>query len=512
MEEEVDMQEETTDEPQTAAPAEDSGGGILLKLILGIVLALALVWTAFMYWPSSSSNEFSFAITETGEMLPGTIYFGDIEYAKVENGVYSFDDFDDLPANSFEFRTKRGDKDFAFKFSVPEDTSAKEYNFTIPLANFTQQYEYFNNTGVEDDFTRIKELHFPKLPITYSLDILTERGSDWYEKDRVEWALGILENETNHVLEFEEVSKYANPMITIKGSISDYASPDRFKEGESKVEEKLAPNIIKNSVVNYHPLEYDGDYLWNYGKCGSYPLIEIHGILHALGFEHMDTKDSIMFPLDEVSIGCRMNQTSKDVIECLKYIYSNGAKGEGCKNVNIFPVEYEPVYEEDTFEDFAWSKLPINLSIKECDPALVDKFENVINMFEKAAGGDLFTLVSEKAQAVIHCRGFREYSGLSFNLETDYWSLTGHPAIHKVYKFTDDKISSANIYIFQPERCTNTTSSALEKIALFRAIGLRNDYGDDVRMLSRPEDCEWGIQFSSSVIKKLKELYPRLKS
>lgn len=169
-----------------------------------------------------------------------------------------------------------------------------------------------------------KFLHFTILPISYSFD--KENQCYGIKLNQVRESFDILEKETNGIMIFNE-SKYDGDINIscmlyedIEGGSAGIGGSE-FYEGERK--------ILKGFVELY---EIGEDYV----DCESYPNTALHEILHVLGFDHINNKESIMYPgddeyaLDEKEY-CQ--KIDKKIVECLKNIYSNGQNGSSCNGL-----------------------------------------------------------------------------------------------------------------------------------------------------------------------------------
>lgn len=239
----------------------------------------------------------------------------------------------------------------AFYIHAPSQTGKSIEDFSI--TNNTD-IESIDNIKIYDEFPNIDKTHFSKMPITYS-----------YGKNcvgpiipRLEWALKIIENETNGLVYFERSNKDAKINFVCYDNQNTeaiyegwYTYGTEYTYGQSTIEE-LSGQIIEKTKIEF----------WSVKKntrppsCINFPNLEIHEIMHSFGFDHInDNKYSLMYP--EVWKECKSkNETitlhttgetfipkdeiDKEIIECLKYIYSNGKQGK-CSTKVKFLYELE---------------------------------------------------------------------------------------------------------------------------------------------------------------------------
>ncbi len=165
-------------------------------------------------------------------------------------------------------------------------------------------------------------LNFGSLPISYSFD---EDNLCYGKKlDQVRESFSILIEETDGIMNFTELDLDGDITISCMPYITDYAGigGPEFYEGEQK---------ILSGFIELYELGED------YFDCESYPTTSLHEILHALGFDHINDKRSIMYDgdddeyvYDELEYCQKIDQ---EIVDCLKNIYSNGVNGSSCKGL-----------------------------------------------------------------------------------------------------------------------------------------------------------------------------------
>ena len=347
-------------------------------------------------------------------------------------------------------------------------------------------------------------VHFNHMPITYSLDINTSYGissrpisnNDEYERERIRWAFELLENATDNLLQFKEVGLNNTADIYIYGvpEFSCYDENETYsgKEGFAGPNVDNETNQINNSTVVYCAPYYalvsdpyisgltleDIDlknigFSWKKDECDVFPMVELHEILHALGFDHTysDSED-LMYPIDFKIQSCQGNKLDKKTLSCLKNIYSNGNEGT-CDGIRLYPWEEEPASE---IEDFTWESLPIKYSVSNCNNTQKLNLERAEGIFESNLNYNLFNLTKEVNQSNVVFTCMSPLSDVNLNLETDFWTTTNYfPAAQPYYYFDENKsIEKIEIILFgQNRKC-----GGIELHELLHAAGLRYHEGD----------------------------------
>jgi hypothetical protein len=192
------------------------------------------------------------------------------------------------------------------------------------------------------DFSNIEEIHWNYMPLTYSFDSSCVGPII----PRIYWAFEIIENETNERVSFVEVKENSN----IKFVCYKEKNEEILSEVESILTQGLTTFDYAGNVMNDTKIEF-----WKVSEksrpssCNKFPSLEIHEILHALGFAHIENnKYSIMYPLggtecvernDWITVNGKTFQPKDkiddEIVSCLNYIYSNGKIGS-CKDVPLY--------------------------------------------------------------------------------------------------------------------------------------------------------------------------------
>jgi hypothetical protein len=180
---------------------------------------------------------------------------------------------------------------------------------SVPEKNETKQEIKQIEVVPEDNFPDTDEIHWGTLPIKYNFYNETKCGQ--YQADRVRQAFEKIANETNGIVYFQENSSSEEMTVYCEKGFPPQGY-GYVLSGESRY--WLKDKIIVKSEINFYN---SGKYTYS-GGCVNYPDVEIHEILHSLGFEHKEDKQSIMY---REYRGCKYS-IDDDIIEKLKEIYS----------------------------------------------------------------------------------------------------------------------------------------------------------------------------------------------
>ncbi|MBT4165807.1 hypothetical protein HOE04_02095 [archaeon] len=378
------------------------------------------------------------------------------------------------------------------------------YSSKINLEETPKKYSYEDydkenkNYLINDSFSKVNEMHWREMPITYSLNIsslgiYSESSQSWYrdgisrnkQVKRIKEALNIIEEETEGLITFKEVSETENPKLKIQGLYDSNGTYQNY-DGWEVLGVGGITDFNKNKI-NTGEVIFFSNYLGSYnGKCLDFPQTEIHEILHTFGFRHVyDTPNQIMFPLKISIQTCKIKEIDADTINCLKHIYSNGEIKGDCSNLNIYPydLEYEVELkkEEEILEkkNYLWNNYPVTYSILGCEDYATDNIKNAIKEIEINALKELLIYEGDKESSNLkfYCKKYENISKESFSYETDFW-LDGTPAINQEYVLEDNKIIGANISLFYYEKCLSESKykfSEVSLMAVLRALGLREE-------------------------------------
>lgn len=147
---------------------------------------------------------------------------------------------------------------------------------------------------------------------------------DQTKEDRILNALQIVTNQTGVIYFYESDSP---PMIIV------YCSEQK---GEQRNNSFVAGEGGPNKVIelDLYPLIIDGKiYLYDSktpDKC-SYPVVELHELMHVFGFDHLADQSTILYPY----VDCNQRLTS-NIVDELKRLYSVKAESDiQVKNLNV---------------------------------------------------------------------------------------------------------------------------------------------------------------------------------
>lgn len=374
-------------------------------------------------------------------------------------------------------------------------------------------------------------IYFENSTITYALDIdSTEYGvygikkaNDEIEKDRIRWAMRIIENSTEGIVQFKEVGTYESPDIMVYGrSPSSSESEGRFRvEGFAGPTEVQGNRIIASEVMLYATktvsFRQDSDFFvqdgwlwesteyepletisWEAEACKNFPQTEIHEILHALGIGHVyDDSYSVMAPIKHKIQSCKVEKIDGNVASCLQYIYSNGELGNGCSDLNMYPWE-----EEQKSEDFVWDNLPVTYSIFDCNERQVSNIKKAEKVIEKHSAYDLYEF-REGLKSQINFRCHDSFDDVLLNEDTDFWDMTVYfPSAQPYFKYEGGKIKEVEILLF----AQNRSCGGIEMHQMLHGIGLVDHYGR--WMEYETELCNTRVMVvGTEAIDKIKEVY-----
>lgn len=163
--------------------------------------------------------------------------------------------------------------------------------------------------------------YFNHIPITYSIEPgagSNARVCSDAQIERIDEAFRTIQNEASEAIIFlkvlpgkEDISLYC---AGIENGNLTYSAGSEFKiatfavtEGESQFSHR--GNIIQHGTITFY----------EHRNCGTFPDVEIHEILHILGFVHANDQKSIMYPL---SLVCDRDSIDKGILEEIKNTYN----------------------------------------------------------------------------------------------------------------------------------------------------------------------------------------------
>ena len=134
-------------------------------------------------------------------------------------------------------------------------------------------------------------------------------------------SFNIIEKETDKIVTFyEERNEYGIEISCYEEYETEEASGYggiEFYDGEKE--------ILNGFVELYKPDPV------NFEICESYPSLVLHEILHAMGFDHIDSGRSIMNSVVDLGESCI--EIDIEIVDCLKHIYSNGQGNYTCEGI-----------------------------------------------------------------------------------------------------------------------------------------------------------------------------------
>lgn len=212
-------------------------------------------------------------------------------------------------------------------------------------------------TGETEETIDSNKPHFQKSNITYSLRInsslsyengtLIGRANDTAKREKIELALELIENASNNSINFKEVPDGEDEDIDIVGLnayndycdnyLLEYTNESYYTNGWGEIKE-YNPNT---NEIYYSEVTFCSKHIYNYTtgeeystwQLQEYPETEVHEILHAIGFDHINETCSIMNPYSQIE-ECENVSISEDISYCLQNIYSN-EKVAYCPNINF---------------------------------------------------------------------------------------------------------------------------------------------------------------------------------
>ena len=140
-------------------------------------------------------------------------------------------------------------------------------------------------------------------------------------KTQVIEALNIIENETDKMVTFYEERNEQGIEISCN---KEYETEESSAYGGIIIYEGET-EILSGFVELYKPDPV------NFEICESYPTAALHEILHAMGFDHIDSRKSVMNPVIKLGESCI--EIDIEIVDCLKHIYSKGQGNYTCDDV-----------------------------------------------------------------------------------------------------------------------------------------------------------------------------------
>jgi hypothetical protein len=177
-------------------------------------------------------------------------------------------------------------------YDFEEDSRTKEI-----LKNISNKYE-------------IENFHWNHFPLTY----IFKSSCSQDQINKVKQSFNLIQSETNNLIQFSEIQNFDSPDLSIFCHNTELSNIG-ITEGKTQYTLKKdlrnkSQNIISNATLHFY----------NHLDCGNYPDLEIHEILHLLGFKHINKPDSIMYPLNNK---CDSEGIDKEILLILQRTYSS---------------------------------------------------------------------------------------------------------------------------------------------------------------------------------------------
>lgn len=197
-------------------------------------------------------------------------------------------------------------------------------------------YHSHNTEGVLENPTDVLEMSEPSPPLAQQIPLAPESNVKYWDEDpipyyfsenypcppsikaRVLKVFTILKKETDGAVSFNEWDKQnAIEVRCLKEKVSEESA------GYGGIEYYVGEPEIFSGTVKLN--KRDSGFVW----CPSYPTIEMHEVLHAMGFHHMPNPKSIMNPSPK-----KCQELDKVTRECLFHLYADD-KNYSCKDVKF---------------------------------------------------------------------------------------------------------------------------------------------------------------------------------
>ena len=137
------------------------------------------------------------------------------------------------------------------------------------------------------------KVHWNHMPITYNFEIIPSKNGYYVcpdsEKDRLKKAFDLIENKTNGLVLFNEVSSSGDIKISCYGKkiTSSFFAGFVVNDGESNYQ--YQEDEIISATLSFYG---QNDIQNNNRNCLD---LELHEIFHIFGFEHNKNRNSIMY-------------------------------------------------------------------------------------------------------------------------------------------------------------------------------------------------------------------------
>lgn len=290
-----------------------------IKISTIIWIVVGVLFFVWLFWPIEEYTTFSFIIEETNDTINGEIFLDGVFLGSTQEGKIDIGYLEIIPYE-FTFKGEYNGEEFEVLYDFPNDYL--EY-YEVP---FSISEEYIGE--LEDAYSNITELHWGHMPLTYSIEDEDECGN---ETNTIIISFKIIQNSTENVISFNKTSDFQNADIKI-----DCKLVGTYLSGEQTLGEAFfnnEGNLITSAEITYFvkgPKEFR---VVEYCQTG-FPRIEVHEMLHVFGFGHDNSPTHIMKMINTAG-KCGVNKINRELVNCLKYIYSNGEIRTSCYNINF---------------------------------------------------------------------------------------------------------------------------------------------------------------------------------
>lgn len=228
---------------------------------------------------------FTFINTENNFSINGNVSIDDKFYGVTHEGNISVYRYHNSSVN-ITFKGIYNNKRFEFIYEFPKNYLNYSYMvFGLSQKEIDESEEYFRifDELKNDKYPHINKIHWTHMPLTYRYT--NKYACPNSRIQRVEDAIKEFDRATNSTIKIIETNESKVDLIFICKQYISHSQEENLKLGDA------LPWIIKNKIynasINFYP-----DLV-----CGSYPVVEIHEILHAFGYEHNTSRITIMSPI-----------------------------------------------------------------------------------------------------------------------------------------------------------------------------------------------------------------------
>ena len=274
---------------------------------------------------------FSFLIEETNEAIDGEALANGISLGLTHSGKIAVLKED---IGKISFKTDYANNTYLFEYNISAgDLANDKINLVVSSEDFNKNYLF-----IEDNFSKTEGMHWTHMPISYF--IVNKKICGNYESNMIQKAFNEIENATKDIVYFKEINNTGadikincsflencyqhNIQVEHSGDLIITTTNESIcahDKGRAQITESSNNKILKANIemiglAGFAETNYEGMSGFAVGSCG-YPETEIHEILHAFGFGHVNNSKSIMSPESE-GVGYTLYRPG----ECLESINS----------------------------------------------------------------------------------------------------------------------------------------------------------------------------------------------